>query len=32
MVRLMAGDFAKKELEPYARERDKNEIFPKENG
>jgi len=30
MVRLMAGDFAKKELEPYARERDKNEIFPTE--
>jgi len=30
MVRLMAGDFAKKELEPYARERDKNETFPAE--
>ena len=30
MVRLMARDFAKKELEPYARERDKNEIFPAE--
>lgn len=28
MVRLMARDFAKKELEPYARERDKNETFP----
>ena len=30
MVRLMARDFAKRELEPYARERDKNEIFPAE--
>jgi len=30
MVRLMAKDFAKKELEPYACERDKNEIFPAE--
>jgi len=28
MVRLMAGNFAKKELEPYACERDKNETFP----
>ena len=30
MVRLMARDFAKRELEPYACERDKNEIFPAE--
>ena len=30
MVRLMARDFAKKELEPYACERDKNETFPSE--
>lgn len=30
MVRLMARDFAKRELEPYARERDKNEMFPAE--
>jgi alkylation response protein AidB-like acyl-CoA dehydrogenase len=30
MVRLMARDFAKKELEPYACERDKNETFPLE--
>ena len=30
MVRLMARDFAKKELEPYACERDKNETFPAE--
>ncbi|MEA3470477.1 MAG: acyl-CoA dehydrogenase family protein, partial [Thermodesulfobacteriota bacterium] len=28
MVRLMARDFAKKELEPYAGERDEKEIFP----
>lgn len=30
MVRLMAKDFAKKELEPYAGERDEKEIFPEE--
>ncbi len=28
MVRLMARDFAKKELEPYACERDRHETFP----
>ncbi len=30
MVRLMARDFAKRELEPYAGERDEKEIFPEE--
>ena len=28
MVRLMARDFAKKELEPFAAQRDREEIFP----
>ena len=28
MVRLMAKDFARKELEPEAAKRDKEEIFP----
>jgi butyryl-CoA dehydrogenase len=30
MVKLMARDFAKRELEPYAGERDEKEIFPEE--
>jgi butyryl-CoA dehydrogenase len=30
MVRLMARDFAKRELEPYAGERDEKELFPEE--
>lgn len=30
MVRLMARDFAKRELEPYARERDEKGVFPEE--
>jgi len=30
MVRLIAKDFAKKELEPEAARRDKEEIFPVE--
>ena len=28
MIRLMAGDFAKRELEPFAGKRDEEEIFP----
>ncbi|HDM33050.1 MAG TPA: acyl-CoA dehydrogenase [Deltaproteobacteria bacterium] len=30
MIMLMARDFAKKELEPYAEERDREEIFPED--
>ncbi len=30
MIRLMARDFAKKELEPYAGKRDKEQIFPED--
>lgn len=30
MIRLMAKDFAKKELEPFARQRDHDRIFPEE--
>jgi len=30
MIMLMARDFAKKELEPYAEERDSEEIFPED--
>ncbi|MCD6571069.1 MAG: acyl-CoA dehydrogenase [Deltaproteobacteria bacterium] len=30
MIRLMARDFAKKELEPYADKRDQEEIFPED--
>jgi butyryl-CoA dehydrogenase len=28
MIRLMARDFARKELEPFAAKRDKEELFP----